>query len=146
MLRIIICFLIYDECRCFFDASVIDALKNDSSSNSIVVDVGRYMEESMKVIEKNGRLVSISKQISFAEALGCSIDVYKFGKDGGTAFYKKCIEYIEEKNELKKWSEVALNEILKDVEFRVCPLNGRWVEVDNLEDLKVAEEMFICKK
>ena len=108
----------------FFDSSVIKKLIEFDAKNAIVTDIGRYMEESMKVIEKEGRLVDISKQIKPEDALGCSIDVYKFSKDGGEAFFRKCEEYIVEKKELKLWSEVALNDVLKEVEFKACPLAG----------------------
>ena len=126
----------------FYDSSVLTELINCPYENAIVTDIGRYMEESMKVIEKNGRLFEISKQIKKEDALGCSIDVYKFSKNGGRAFFNKCKEYIEDKKELKMWSEVALNDILSEVEFKACKLVGRWFEIDNHEDLKAAEELF----
>ena len=126
----------------FYDASVIDALKKFPCPNAVIVDMGHYIEESMKVVEKEGSLCEISKQIVPEDALGSSIDVYKFDADGGAAFYERCREYIEEKKELRKWSEVALNDTFKDVVFRACPLNGRWYEIDNLEDLRAAESLF----
>ena len=127
----------------FYDASVIEALENRTNSNLVVVDMGRYIEESMKVVEREGRLVAISKQITPEEALGCSIDVYKFGVDGGNAFLKRCCEYIEKKKEMKLWSEVALNDAFADVVFQACPLKGRWLEIDNHEDLVAAEALFV---
>ena len=126
----------------FFDSSVIAALKKDERSNLVVVDMGRYIEESMKVIEKAGRLVAISKQITPADVLGCSIDVYKFGSDGGKAFYDRCCNYIEDLRDLKKWSEVALNDAFADAVFQASPLDGRWFEIDNHEDLAAAEALF----
>lgn len=126
----------------FYDASVITTLEKMSADNLVVVDMGRYIEESMKVIEKDGRLVAISKQITPEDALGCSIDVYKFGADGGKAFFDRCVEYIEVKKELKKWSEVALNDAFADAIFQACPLKGRWLEIDNHEDLAAAEALF----
>lgn len=126
----------------FYDASVITALEKDFRHNLIVVDIGRYIKESMKVVEKEKRLVAISKQITKENSLGCSIDVYKFGADGGKEFYKRCCEYIEDKKELKLWSEVALNDALQDVAFQACPLDGRWFEIDNYEDLAAAEALF----
>lgn len=126
----------------FFDESVIKMLEMIPFSNSVVVDVGHYIEESMKVVEKEGRLVAISKEIPPENALGSSIDVYKFGADGGRAFFDSCKEYIEDKKELKKWSEVALNDAFVDVEFKACPLDGRWLEIDNHEDLMAAEVLF----
>lgn len=126
----------------FFDASIIAALEKDKRSNLVVVDMGRYNEESMKVIEKDGRLVAISKLITPEEALGCSIDVYKFGSDGGKAFYDRCCNYIEVRKDLKKWSEVALNDAFADAVFQASPLDGRWFEIDNHEDLAAAEALF----
>lgn len=126
----------------FYDASVIKALLECPFENAIVTDIGTYIEESMKVIEKDGRLIEIAKTITSEDALGCSIDVYKFSAEGGKAFFDKCAEYIEDMKELKKWSEVALNDILGDVVFNACPLVGRWLEIDNHEDLAAAEKLF----
>lgn len=126
----------------FYDASVITALMAFSGADAVVTDIGTYMEESMKVVEREGRLVQIAKTVSAEEALGASIDVYKFSVEGGKAFFAKCKEYIEEKKELKLWSEVALNDILREVKFRACPLDGRWLEIDNHDDLAAAEKLF----
>lgn len=126
----------------FFDASVITALLKCRHPNAIVVEIGRYLEESMKVAEQNGRLIEISKAIPAPRALGVSIDVYKFSKEAGAAFFKKCADYIENNKELKMWSEVALNDILSHVQFKACPLSGRWLEIDNHEDLAAAEKLF----
>ena len=126
----------------FYDSSVITALLDNKASNAIVVDMGRYIEESMKVVEKDGRLIAISKQIMPEDTLGSSIDVYKFSAEGGKAFFKCCREYIEGKKELKMWSEVALNDALSETIFEACPLRGRWLEIDNHEDLAAAEALF----
>ena len=128
----------------FFDASVVAALLAYDGENAIVTDIGRYLEESMKVVERGGRLVSISKAIAPEDALGASIDVYKFSAEGGAAFFEKCRVYIEDRKELKLWSEVALNDVLEEgkVPFAACPLDGRWLEIDNHEDLAAAEALF----
>lgn len=125
----------------FYDESVIEELIKFNYQNAIVTDIGNYLEESMKVVEKDGRLVKISKQIPKEEALGASIDVYKFSSIAGKAFFDKCEEYIKN-NQLTMWSEVALNDILPAIEFRACPLKGRWVEIDNKDDLHLAEDLF----
>lgn len=96
----------------------------------------------MKVVEENGKLVRIAKTITLEEALGSSIDVYKFSVDGGNLFFNKCDEYINQRKELKMWSEVALNDILPESNFKACPLVGRWFEIDNHEDLAAARELF----
>lgn len=126
----------------FFDPGAIRALIDHPAPNAIVTDIGFYLEESMKVVEKGGRLTQISKAVPEAEALGASIDVYKFSAAAGAAFFQKCAEYIEERGEKKLWSEVALNDILSEVPFAACPLAGRWLEIDNHEDLRAAEKLF----
>ncbi|WP_195415861.1 phosphocholine cytidylyltransferase family protein [Enterocloster citroniae] len=126
----------------FYDASVITTLLANKEPNAIVTDIGTYIQESMKVVEKDGRIVAISKQVTPEDALGSSIDVYKFSVEGGNAFFAKCTEYIEDKKELKMWSEVALNDILAQIVFKACPLEGRWVEIDNHDDLEAAEKLF----
>ena len=126
----------------FYDSSVISALLAFQHPNAIVTDIGNYNEESMKVIEREGRIVEIAKTITREDALGSSIDVYKFDAEGVTAFYNKCKEYIVDKREVTKWSEVALCDILGDVLFKACPLNGRWLEIDTHEDLAAAENLF----
>ena len=126
----------------YYDSSVLTALLACPHENAIVVDMGRYLEEAMKVVEEGGRLTEIAKTIPPERALGSSIDVYKFSTEGGAAFFRRCAEYIEVKKELKKWSEVALADALADVEFHACPLSGRWFEIDNHDDLAQAEALF----
>ena len=127
----------------FFDPSVITALIRCPAENAIVTDIGSYWEESMKVTEVNGRLAKISKSIAKGEALGASIDVYKFSPEGAEAFFTKCEEYILTRGERRLWSEVAINDILSIIEFRACPLVGRWLEIDNLDDLAAARRIFV---
>lgn len=126
----------------FYDASVLEALLNSEAKDAIVTDIGRYIEESMKVVEENGKLMRISKTITPEEALGSSIDVYRFSVEGGKLFFNKCDEYINQRKELKMWSEVALNDILPEANFKACPLIGRWFEIDNHEDLAAARKLF----
>ncbi len=66
----------------FLDASVIAALLRFDWPDAIVTDIGTYYEESMKVVEEDGRLVEISKEVPPEAALGVSIDVYKVSRGG----------------------------------------------------------------
>lgn len=126
----------------FYDSAIISDLLNDNAFNMIAVDKEAYNEESMKIVVQDGQIVNISKQIREEEAYGCSIDVYKFGSDGGQAFLQACQRYIEEEKNLTMWSEVALNEILSKVKFTPLDINGRWLEIDNHDDLRNAEILF----
>ena len=126
----------------FFDSSVISALLEFEHKDAIAVDVGRYLDEAMKVVARDGIIVEISKQIPRERALGSSVDIYKLSKKSARAFFDKCTEYIEKRGELKKWSEVALSDILPSHNFKACPLVGRWIEIDNHDDLREANILF----
>ncbi len=126
----------------FCDYSVIKALVDFNAADAIIVDEGSYNLESMKVVSENNKLIKISKEISIEQALGCSIDIYKFSSQTGILFFEKCSDYIKKNKELKKWSEVALNDILPDCSFKPCPINGRWYEIDDFSDLMQAEKIF----
>ena len=126
----------------FLDSSIIREVLENDEPNLVCVDKGRYMEESMKVREQNGRLIEIAKTIPEELALGVSIDVYKFSDTAGDTFFHKCSEYILEKCNSGLWSEVAINDSFKLHRFAPCFISGRWWEIDTLEDLASAEAIF----
>lgn len=70
---------------------IIKDLCDNEANDLICTDVGQYMEESMKVVEQNGRLTEISKDIPRELALGVSIDVYKFSEQSGGSFLKSVL-------------------------------------------------------
>ena len=128
----------------FFDSSIIKALLNIKYENAIATDIDNYIEESMKVVSNGDRLVGISKAYTAQQCLGTSIDIYKFSGKAGEKFFIKAQQYIEQRNERKLWSEVAINDILLEADFYACPINdGRWIEIDNHDDLALANKIFI---
>ena len=63
----------------FFDSKTLKSLIDDINSDAIVTDIGTWNEESMKVVEANGKLVSISKQITRPISRPC-LKKYSFVK------------------------------------------------------------------
>lgn len=126
----------------FFDSCIIHDLLSSEYDNVIMIDIGKYIEESMKVTYNEKRITSISKQIKQKDSFGTSIDIYKFSKNGAAFFIKKCQDYIEKDNNCCLWSEVALNDILSEVDFYPCKVKGQWCEIDTAEDLFIANKMF----
>ncbi len=126
----------------FYDSDIIKELLKEEYQDSIVIEKGIYNDENMKVSCINNRIIDISKAIPEDSAYGVSIDVYKFSENGSRTLYDKIKEYIEVREDLNQWTEVALNEILNTVEFLPCPLKGRWIEIDNHDDLIKAESIF----
>ncbi len=126
----------------FFDSAVITELLRNEFENAIVVDKGAFNPESMKVKSRFGKITEISKQIIKEDAFGVSIDVYRVSSKGSRILFDKIADYIENRGELNHWTEVAINDILADVDFVPCLLRGRWVEIDTYEDLMIANRVF----
>lgn len=127
----------------FYDENVVKDLLKDNRKNLITCDNGFYLEESMKIRKENDRVIEISKTISESNSYGSSIDVYKFSKEAGNEFFHIMKDTIELKKNLNAWTEVALNELLSKIEFNSLDIDYEWVEIDNYEDLKLAEEKFL---
>ena len=112
------------------------------------VDRTQYLLESMKVIVKNNQVTSISKEIDKSQSYGCSIDVYKLVARDARTLYKELIRTIEKEGELNLWTEVILNELCQQGKINVRPLDikkHKWCEIDDYNDLSVADEFFNAK-
>ncbi len=126
----------------YYQEEIINELLKCKYENMIVCDDGRYIEESMKIVEENNKITKISKQITKQEAYGVSIDVYKFSKLAGTELFEIVNNIINKEKNLNSWTEVAIDILLKKVEFHSLDMKYKWVEIDNHDDLKYAEEIF----
>ncbi|SEN48586.1 Choline kinase [Mesobacillus persicus] len=126
----------------FYDEVIIQELLLEKYENAIVVEKGLYNDENMKVTCVDNKIVGISKIIDEQDAFGVSIDVYKISEKGSQIFFEKVIEYIENRKDLNQWTEIALNEVFKEINFMPCLLKGRWIEIDNHDDLGRAEILF----
>lgn len=57
-------------------------------------------------------------------------------------FFETMRQYIEVRQDLNSWTEVALNTLLQTIEFQSLDMKDPWVEIDNHDDLKEAESKF----
>jgi choline kinase len=129
-----------------FDAEIAYRVINSNCSDVIVVDSGAYFVESMKVtVDEYGYINDISKKISVDKAFGSSIDIYKFSAGSASILFHQIRKIIEEENNLKDWTEVALQRLLRSNILKMRPfdtLKKRWIEIDDYEDLILAEKYF----
>ena len=126
----------------YYQEEIIKELLESKYENMIVCDNDRYLEESMKIVKENEKIVKISKQITEQEAYGVSIDVYKFSSIAGTKLFEIVNNIINVEKNLNSWTEVAIDILIKQVEFHSLDMKYKWVEIDNRDDLKYAEEIF----
>jgi len=126
-----------------FDGNILDILlKYNDDNNIIAVDYGIFNEESMKVKFDAGRLIDISKDLDKTNSIGVSIDLYRFNKQTGDNLFKIIEKYIKN-NELNKWVEVAVKDLMASSIILPVNISGNlWVEVDNINDLKQACSLF----
>jgi HAD superfamily hydrolase (TIGR01450 family) len=129
-----------------FDSLIIKELLNKESKDLIVCDKNSYNLESMKVTTNiKGFITDISKSISRDVAYGNSIDVYKISKTTSLKLFSYLKEYIEYNKNLKEWTEVALQKMIKSGDWQVVPFDikgKKWMEIDNIDDLLEAEKKF----
>jgi HAD superfamily hydrolase (TIGR01450 family) len=105
--------------------------------NVIMCDSSFFDDESMKVIlDDNGNIVKLSKQISEQDQKGVSMDFYYITAATST----KLFEYIGEhlKRSVTDWTEVALQVLMDQGEvFKplYVPAGTVWKEIDTQADL-----------
>lgn len=127
----------------FYDSNVITGLMASEEANAIAVDKSQYLEESMKVcVSEKNDITHISKSISEDDHFAVSIDVYKISKEGTIKLMDKVKDFIEIRKDENSWTEVALDQIFETCVFKPYVIDGNWVEIDNHEDLKLAESLF----
>lgn len=125
-----------------FSNDMVKLLLQNTEDSMIAVDKDNYNEESMKIIVNEDKVISISKQIEERDAYGTSIDLYKFNKEATKLMFNEINYIINEDKNLNSWTEVALDSILSKTVFKPMNIGERfWYEIDNHEDLKLAEKI-----
>ncbi len=126
---------------CIYDPEIVREFVLGDNRNAIACDVGKYNEESMKVVVKSERIIHISKEIPEKDAFGLSIDLYRIASKDLNAFKEIVKEIVEENPKL--WAEVALDKLLKLTEFYPFDIkNRKWIEIDDMRDLELARNLF----
>jgi len=127
-----------------FDSEIIKGLIKQEGT-AVAVDKGRYIEESMKIIVKDGIIKSISKKINEGDAYGCSIDIYKISGEDTRLLIEEMEVIIRDKKDRNQWTEVMLDNLFSSGKIKAKPFNignNRWYEIDNYDDLSKAEILF----
>lgn len=136
--------LFINNADCLYDEKLMNEFVNSDFDSAIATEVGTYIEESMKVVRRDDNtLVNIAKTIKEEDAYGVSVDLYKYSKSTASRLFEIVRDYIEVKKDLKQWTEVAFPELFKTE--KVYPFDikhKKWVEVDNNEDLAIADKIF----
>ncbi len=127
-----------------FEASILDIYTGIESC--IFVDKTQYNVESMKVVtDGENRIQTIAKTIDESTYSALSIDVYKFDVEDGYILLSHVTDIIEKGSNLTNWTEVALKELFEEKRFNPLAIDihdKKWVEIDNYDDLTIADKKF----
>lgn len=128
---------------CIYEADVIKGLVSYQRQDLIAAERGIHNHESMKITVESGRVTRISKETVPEESWGVSIDLYYLSPESVQQLYDIMTDYIETRKERKLWTEVALQDLLGSAEIAPFDIGvNRWVEIDNLDDLVMADKLF----
>tara|TARA_R110002074_G_scaffold178220_4_gene341777 strand:- start:20751 stop:21482 length:732 start_codon:yes stop_codon:yes gene_type:complete len=129
---------------CFYEDSIVEDIML-SSGNHIAIDKTNFSEESMKVMTTNeGRIIGMSKGFEEDSNNFVSIDIYGFDVNYKNKIFNISSTIINN-GDLNSWTEVAIDVLAKDnrSNIRFLDMTGKkWMEIDNHEDLRKAEEIF----
>ena len=126
----------------YFDSSVIEGLLASQDKSLIACDRREYLDESMKITLENGKISHISKKISKEDHYAVSIDVYRISKRDCAALFSEIDDIIIRQGDEKSWTEVAIDKVFDRTSFLPYVITGRWVEIDNHDDLAIAQAIF----
>lgn len=120
---------------------LISSFQKSKDDIYLATDYTFFDEESMKVKTKKGYLIESSKEIPLEEATGewIGISLIRSSRD-----LFKYIEKILYEDGLNFYDTYAFTKMAKDGYKIYCPSIGnlKWVEIDFLDDLKKAKELF----
>lgn len=133
----------------YFDSNIISGMLQGENLSKIACDRSQYLEESMKITLDGDKINHISKKISEVEHYAVSIDVYRISSEDSKVLFKEVEDTIEVRKDENSWTEVALDNIFPETDFKPYVIEGRWFEIDNHDDLHKAEILFkgdkLCK-
>ena len=91
-------YLFINNADCLYDESLMKEFINSDYSNAIAVELGEYIEESMKVTQNpDNSLNNIAKTISEKDSVGVSVDLYKYSAQAASRLFEIIREFIEVK-------------------------------------------------
>ena len=126
-----------------FEGEIIKNLVRNIGKDIAPVDCKYYDLEELKIKEENGLITKIlPKNSSKEESDGSTIGIFKFSSEGSKILFEE-IERLTLEGVKDKWFEHALNNIFKKIQMYKIDIHGlKWIEIDDINDIKKAHELF----
>lgn len=135
--------LIVINADCVYDDEIVRQMLI-SNKSCIAIDNTVFNEESMKVVlDEKRNIIGMSKQIEKAKNTFVSMDIYNFSYESKQNLNIIVKDFLK-KGDLNSWTEVAIDLLVKNNELiESVPFKNKWMEIDDLKDLKIADKLFI---
>tara|TARA_B100001939_G_C16459752_1_gene412522 strand:- start:71 stop:520 length:450 start_codon:yes stop_codon:yes gene_type:complete len=129
-----------------FEKKILSLLINSKFQNALAIDDHIDIplpDEAMKAtINRHKRIINVSKKIPAKRTDGDAIGIYKFNSLG-INFLKKELNNLVKKNNTKNLFTLAVKNILNRVNIYAVSTNkAKWIEIDDIKDLKKARKIF----
>jgi len=126
-----------------FDKEIIKKLSSKRDLDVAPFDSQHYDLEELKIRGRNGKALEILPKNSPKEISdGSTIGIFKFSSNGSKVLFDE-IQSLTNEGIKNKWFEHALNNIFKKIDMHMLDIHGyKWIEIDDINDIKKAEEMF----
>ncbi len=126
-----------------FDNGILKLVMNSNLENFCVIDTTLPLpDDSMKVkFNVKGDIADFGKGLKGAN--GFTAGIHKFSKDGSKTLFSEIEGMLEEGKD--DYHHAAILNIIKKYRFKQKALlikNMAWCEIDEINDIKKAEEMF----
>lgn len=125
-----------------FDKNIITKLVNSGYENCLALKKHNVQDEEIKVkTDDAGRVVAINKEVIATEALGESIGIELFGKNGVAELYRILDHKVVAEKKVNQFYETAFEELAENFLYVVDTTEYFCMEIDTAEDLALARDL-----
>jgi choline kinase len=134
---------VYFNSDILFDQRILPLLFLRKES-TLAVDVKSCSDEEIKVIvDSEGQITRIGKDIAPSECMGEFIGIAKFSQSVCSSLIKSLRRYNEEQGQKDLFFEAAVNDIVKLHPFMAVPIGDLYaVEIDTPADYQMAKNLY----
>jgi len=134
-----------------FEAAIMQRLLASPADNAVTLVIDRkgenepdYDDDDMKVVEVNGQLKRVGKQLPGETVNAESIGMMAFRGAGPELFSAKLDAMMRDETSLKRWYLSAVDELAQTGAVGVCSIEGLdWCEIDDADDLAHAATVVV---
>jgi choline kinase len=125
-----------------FDKEIITRLVNSGYSNCLALKKHDVQDEEIKVkVDSSGKVLAINKEIFISEAIGESIGIELFSREGCSELYRILDRKVINDKKVNVFYETAFEELSENHLYVVDTTDCFCMEIDTADDLALAHNL-----